>query len=306
MRVGPSLNKGTRTVRRTRGVVSPAPCTSQECDGILSTCLDECSSTTLEKLDTIQDKAARSIGAPSSSHIRVLLSMCCSLCGPDETVAAVQGSPLSSTEYETYFSALTPVYRARLVCRKRLNSGCDNRDVATLDQLENHGLVPTVAVCSDIPGFPDFSDFCEFAAHRCATGNFYAKRILCFEDVTRPTSERPRAEPRQARPGAWRPGLGRRSRDLEYEDLLDFWGRPPAEGEGPPPSEFEVDESLDFSFEQPPSRESDLRDLLQRLREPRANRAAGRLRKAVGRGDSGAVDLESQRLLQALKEAGGG
>ncbi|XP_038629276.1 acrosin-binding protein-like [Scyliorhinus canicula] len=206
----------------------------------------------------------------------VVLTQCCPVEG---SPLAAHGSPLSSSEYSTFFAPLRPSNRAALVCKKRLKVGCDNDEIKTLDMLENHGLVPKAPICSDIPGFLRFLDFCEFAIQRCSTGNFYAKRIVC-------PSQRMRQEEEAEEADLWtqKGGKGARGLDSDYEVPVPVWELPrmdrPVQGE-----------------------QGDLQDLFARLHDPRAAQFAERLQDAVERGDMEAVDRESQRLLWALEEA---
>uniref|UniRef100_G3WRB0 Acrosin-binding protein n=1 Tax=Sarcophilus harrisii TaxID=9305 RepID=G3WRB0_SARHA len=57
--------------------------------------------------------------------------------GPD-----VSGAPLSPAEYERFFSALTPIWKAEIACRLRATQGCQNHKLVQLDQYENHGTLP--------------------------------------------------------------------------------------------------------------------------------------------------------------------
>ncbi|XP_078063959.1 uncharacterized protein LOC144490008, partial [Mustelus asterias] len=214
---------------------------------------------------------------------RWILTACAllALCRPLEALPSARpaelGSPLSGAEYREFFGPLKPPSRAALVCRKRLQAGCEDAEIKILDVVENHGVIPKAPVCSDIPGFPNFPDFCEFATHRCATGNFYAKRIICPSWSAQ--------EEKEAELQTQAAGEKGRSMRSDYEDPLPLWNLP------------QVARPL-------PGEQGDLRDLFARLQDQRAAQSAGRLQQAVKTGDTEAVDRESQRLLWALQEAG--
>ncbi|KAM8978260.1 acrosin-binding protein isoform 8-T8 [Sarcophilus harrisii] len=116
--------------------------------------------------------------------------------GPD-----VSGAPLSPAEYERFFSALTPIWKAEIACRLRATQGCQNHKLVQLDQYENHGTLPqgerplrleaetdreseargsAGSVCTDLPFASWFESFCQFTQYRCANRLYYAKRVLCF------------------------------------------------------------------------------------------------------------------------------
>ncbi|KAM8978255.1 acrosin-binding protein isoform 3-T3 [Sarcophilus harrisii] len=118
------------------------------------------------------------------------------LAGPD-----VSGAPLSPAEYERFFSALTPIWKAEIACRLRATQGCQNHKLVQLDQYENHGTLPqgerplrleaetdreseargsAGSVCTDLPFASWFESFCQFTQYRCANRLYYAKRVLCF------------------------------------------------------------------------------------------------------------------------------
>ncbi|XP_051819520.1 acrosin-binding protein isoform X2 [Antechinus flavipes] len=96
------------------------------------------------------------------------------LAGPD-----VSGTPLSPAEYERFFSALTPIWKAETTCRLRATQGCQNHKLVQLDQYENHGILPQGSVCTDLPFASWFESFCQFTQYRCANRLYYAKRVLC-------------------------------------------------------------------------------------------------------------------------------
>ncbi|XP_074122868.1 acrosin-binding protein isoform X2 [Sminthopsis crassicaudata] len=94
--------------------------------------------------------------------------------GPD-----VSGAPLSPAEYERFFSALTPAWKAETACRLRATQGCQNHKLVQLDQYENHGTLPQGSVCTDLPFASWFESFCQFTQYRCANRLYYAKRVMC-------------------------------------------------------------------------------------------------------------------------------
>ncbi|XP_036614517.1 acrosin-binding protein isoform X2 [Trichosurus vulpecula] len=91
----------------------------------------------------------------------------------------VPGAPLSPAEYERFFSALTPAWKAETACRLRATQGCQNHKLVQLDQYENHGTLPQGSVCTDLPYASWFESFCQFTQYRCSNRLYYAKRVLC-------------------------------------------------------------------------------------------------------------------------------
>ncbi|XP_072509845.1 acrosin-binding protein isoform X5 [Notamacropus eugenii] len=91
----------------------------------------------------------------------------------------VPGTPLSPDEYERFFSALTPTWKAETACRLRATQGCQNHKLVQLDQYENHGALPQGSVCTDLPYASWFESFCQFTQYRCSNRLYYAKRVLC-------------------------------------------------------------------------------------------------------------------------------
>ncbi|XP_027699141.1 acrosin-binding protein isoform X1 [Vombatus ursinus] len=98
--------------------------------------------------------------------------------------AAISGTPLSPAEYETFFSALTPSWKAKTACRLRATQGCQHHKLIQLDQYENHGALPEGSVCTDLPYASWFESFCQFTQYRCSNRLYYAKRISCSPSPT--------------------------------------------------------------------------------------------------------------------------
>ncbi|XP_068957562.1 acrosin-binding protein [Petaurus breviceps papuanus] len=122
---------------------------------------------------------------PSPSHPSICLSLLTAILlaptpapfpGPGP---AVPGAPLSPAEYERFFSALTPTWKAETACRLRATQGCQNHKLVQLDQYENHGALPLGSVCTDLPYASWFESFCQFTQYRCSNRLYYAKRVLC-------------------------------------------------------------------------------------------------------------------------------
>ncbi|XP_059970032.1 acrosin-binding protein isoform X3 [Mesoplodon densirostris] len=118
------------------------------------------------------------------SLLRVLLLPPAPAPAQDSLSTSTPGSPLSPTEYERFFSLLTPTWKAETTCRLRATHGCRNPTLVQLDQYENHGLVPEGAVCSDLPYASWFESFCQFTQYRCSNHVYYAKRVWCSEPVS--------------------------------------------------------------------------------------------------------------------------
>uniref|UniRef100_A0A8C8RYQ2 Acrosin-binding protein n=1 Tax=Pelusios castaneus TaxID=367368 RepID=A0A8C8RYQ2_9SAUR len=85
------------------------------------------------------------------------------------------GSPLSDSEYQVFFSALMPSWKASVACHIRRTQGCHEPKVIRLDQYENHGWIPEGPICSDLPGASWFQTFCQFSQYRCANRKYYIK-----------------------------------------------------------------------------------------------------------------------------------
>ncbi|NXC44469.1 ACRBP protein, partial [Penelope pileata] len=85
------------------------------------------------------------------------------------------GTPLSSQEYQQFFTSLRAVNRASTACHLRLLYGCQNPRVQRLDEHENHGAIPKGSICSELPGTPAFPSFCAFAFYRCTRRRYFIK-----------------------------------------------------------------------------------------------------------------------------------
>ncbi|XP_023597240.1 acrosin-binding protein isoform X3 [Trichechus manatus latirostris] len=118
------------------------------------------------------------------SFLKVLLLNPAPAPAQDPTSSSTPGSPLSPTEYDRFFSLLTPTWKAETTCRLRATHGCRNPTLIQLDQYENHGLVPDGAVCSDLPFASWFESFCQFTQYRCSNHVYYAKRVRCSQPVS--------------------------------------------------------------------------------------------------------------------------
>ncbi|XP_026516038.1 acrosin-binding protein [Terrapene carolina triunguis] len=105
----------------------------------------------------------------------------------------VPGSPLSDSEYQVFFSALMPSWKAGVACQIRRTQGCHDPKVIRLDQFENHGWIPEGPICSDLPDASWFQTFCQFAHYRCSNRKYYTKRILC-PDMAPPKEPRAQGE----------------------------------------------------------------------------------------------------------------
>ncbi|KGL84530.1 Acrosin-binding protein, partial [Tinamus guttatus] len=86
-----------------------------------------------------------------------------------------QGTPLSNHEYHQFFMSLRAAQRARAACLIRLLYGCQNPLVRRLDEYENHGVIPEGPICSEMPEFPSFTDFCSFSLYRCTRKMYFVK-----------------------------------------------------------------------------------------------------------------------------------
>uniref|UniRef100_G3T1P5 Acrosin-binding protein n=1 Tax=Loxodonta africana TaxID=9785 RepID=G3T1P5_LOXAF len=118
------------------------------------------------------------------SFLKVLLLNPTPAPAQDLTSSSTPGSPLSPSEYQRFFSLLTPTWKAETTCRLRATHGCRNPTLIQLDQYENHGLVPDGAVCSDLPFASWFESFCQFTQYRCSNHVYYAKRVRCSQPVS--------------------------------------------------------------------------------------------------------------------------
>ncbi|XP_075760121.1 acrosin-binding protein isoform X3 [Pelodiscus sinensis] len=105
----------------------------------------------------------------------------------------VSGSPLSDDEYQVFFSALKPSWKAGVACQIRRTQGCHDPKIIRLDQFENHGWIPEGPVCSDLLDASWFQTFCQFAQYRCSNHKYYNKRILC-PDMAPPKEPRAQGE----------------------------------------------------------------------------------------------------------------
>ncbi|XP_053155085.1 acrosin-binding protein isoform X2 [Hemicordylus capensis] len=97
------------------------------------------------------------------------------------TLSSPPGSPFTEHEYNLFFSALKPAWKARIICQIRRSKGCEDPRIEQLDQYENHGQIPEGPICANLPQTPPFENFCQFAQFRCLNQKFYTKRILCSE-----------------------------------------------------------------------------------------------------------------------------
>ncbi|KAL8202692.1 UNVERIFIED_CONTAM: hypothetical protein K2H54_022199 [Gekko kuhli] len=95
------------------------------------------------------------------------------------TLSPVPSSPLTDEEYEVFFSALRPEWKASMMCQIRRNKGCQSPKIKQLDEFENHGQIPEGPICADLPQTQRFETFCLFAQFRCLDQKFYTKRIEC-------------------------------------------------------------------------------------------------------------------------------
>ncbi|XP_048359952.1 acrosin-binding protein isoform X2 [Sphaerodactylus townsendi] len=95
------------------------------------------------------------------------------------TLSSDPGSPLTEDEYEVFFSALRPEWKASMMCQTRRSKGCQSPKIKQLDEFENHGQIPEGPICADLPQIQRFETFCLFAQFRCLDQKFYIKRIMC-------------------------------------------------------------------------------------------------------------------------------
>ncbi|XP_060092473.1 acrosin-binding protein [Heteronotia binoei] len=95
------------------------------------------------------------------------------------TSSPVPGSPLTDEEYEVFFSALRPEWKASMMCQIRRTKGCQSPKIKQLDEFENHGQIPEGPICANVPQTQRFETFCLFAQFRCLDEKFYTKRIEC-------------------------------------------------------------------------------------------------------------------------------
>ncbi|XP_077201918.1 acrosin-binding protein isoform X2 [Paroedura picta] len=110
------------------------------------------------------------------------------------TSSPIPGSHLTGEEYEVFFSALRPEWKASMMCQIRRNKGCQSPKIKQLDEFENHGQIPEGPICTD-SSTHHFETFCLFAQFRCLDQKFYAKRIECpisaAEEMTGVPTEMP-------------------------------------------------------------------------------------------------------------------
>ncbi|OCT69925.1 hypothetical protein XELAEV_18036851mg [Xenopus laevis] len=68
-----------------------------------------------------------------------------------------------------------PEPMAKSLCARRLVTGCEERTIRRFDAYENHGIVPTGPVCTDLKTVSRFDSFCDFARFRCLHALHYIK-----------------------------------------------------------------------------------------------------------------------------------
>ncbi|XP_041254847.1 acrosin-binding protein-like [Onychostruthus taczanowskii] len=110
--------------------------------------------------------------------LSVLLGWGC-IAGPRGTKAQKPGTPLSDQEYHQFFKFLRITIQASTACHLRELYGCKNSLVRRLDEYENHGVVPSGPVCSELPENPFFHNFCSFSLYRCIMKKYFLKRTVC-------------------------------------------------------------------------------------------------------------------------------
>ncbi|CAN8212735.1 unnamed protein product [Coccothraustes coccothraustes] len=110
--------------------------------------------------------------------LSVLLGWGC-IAGPRGTKAQQPGTPLSDQEYHQFFKFLRITIQARTACQLRELYGCKNSLIQRLDEYENHGVIPSGPICSELPGNPFFHNFCTFSLYRCIMKQYFLKRTMC-------------------------------------------------------------------------------------------------------------------------------
>ncbi|NXA81000.1 ACRBP protein, partial [Thryothorus ludovicianus] len=85
------------------------------------------------------------------------------------------GTPLSDQEYHQFFKFLRITIQASTACHLRELYGCKNSLVQRLDEYENHGVIPSGPICSELPGNPSFHNFCTFSLYRCIMKKYFIK-----------------------------------------------------------------------------------------------------------------------------------
>ncbi|NXL25950.1 ACRBP protein, partial [Setophaga kirtlandii] len=85
------------------------------------------------------------------------------------------GTPLSDQEYHQFFKFLRNTIQVRTACELRELYGCKNSLVERLDEYENHGVIPSGPICSELPENPFFLNFCTFSLYRCIMKQYFLK-----------------------------------------------------------------------------------------------------------------------------------